>query len=286
MINRIKGETPLVDILNGERREIKIHEHGLVALVDVMPRMVPIGRTADYAIVQAARVSYGQGLKSEKEDRGLIRYLLRMSHSTPLEMVELKFHHVLPIFVARQLVRHRTASLNEVSARYTVLKDKFYVPTKEGLRAQSKTNKQGSSEESLDNLTYQEFIEYIEHDYEKYTNLVEKGVAKELARIGLPLNIYTEWYWKIDLHNFFHFSALRMDSHAQQEIRDYAWAMFALVQEVAPVACEAFIDYVFQGMRLSRLEIEAIRTGKDLQSDNNRETTEWEDKKGILGILS
>lgn len=280
-------EAPMVDVLGGDaRREIRVHEHGLIALVDVMPRLVPEGQTADFAIVQAARVSYGLGTKKISEDRTLIRYLMRHRHTSPFEMVEFKFHVVMPIFVARQWIRHRTASVNEYSARYSIVPDRFYRPSLENIRAQSTTNRQGSGG-PVDEVTAREFLAYLdrcEQAYREYERLVEKGLAREQARIGLPLNIYTEWYWKCDLHNTFHFLSLRMDSRAQQEIRDYAFAMFNLIRPIVPLACEAFLDYEFCGMRLSRLEIEALRSGQPLASDNKREREEWEEKRRRLGL--
>jgi thymidylate synthase (FAD) len=280
-----EGET--FDVMGGSSRwEVKVHEHGLVALVDVMPRLVPAGKTADFAIVQAARVSYGAGTKQVNEDRGLIRYLARHRHTTPFEMVEFKFHHVMPIFVARQWIRHRTANVNEYSARYSVVRDRFYHPSIENVRKQSTVNRQGG-DEPIDDLTAKEFCEYldkVEASYKDYERLIEKGVARELARIGLPVNVYTEWYWKIDLHNLFHFLSLRMDAHAQQEIRDFANAMFALVRPIVPVAAEAFLDYNFGGVHLTRLEVEAIRAGKPLGTENKRETAEWEEKRKKLGM--
>ncbi|MBC8108786.1 MAG: FAD-dependent thymidylate synthase [Anaerolineae bacterium] len=280
-------ETETRDLMDGAARwEIKVHDHGLVALIDVMPRLAPVGKTADYAIVQAARVSYGEGTKQVNEDRGLIRYLARHRHTTPFEMVEFKFHHVMPIFVARQWIRHRTANVNEYSARYSVVRDRFYHPTIENVRKQSTTNRQGG-EESIDEMTAKDFIQYLDDSeklYTRYEALLEKGVSRELARIALPVSVYTEWYWKIDLHNLLHFLSLRMDAHAQQEIRDYATAMFDLVRPIAPIACEAFIDYNVESMRLSRLEIEAIKSGKPLPTENKRENAEWEEKKRKLGL--
>jgi thymidylate synthase (FAD) len=280
-------EGEVYDVMGGsDRWEVKVHEHGLVALLDVMPRFAPVGKTADFAIVQAARVSYGHGTKQVNEDRGLIRYLARHRHTTPFEMVEFKFHHVMPIFVARQWIRHRTANVNEYSARYSVVKDRFYRPSLESLRQQSTTNRQGGTEQ-VDSLTADEFYKYldeVEAHYADYQKMLDKGVARELARIGLPLNVYTEWYWKIDLHNLLHFLSLRMDPHAQQEIRDFANAMFALIQPIVPIAAEAFMDYNFHSLRLSRLEIEALRTGQPLATDNKRELAEWEDKRKRLGL--
>src|SRR5689334_15981402 len=260
-IERKPFEGEVYDVMGGDARwEVKIHEHGLVALLDVMPRFAPVGKTADFAIVQAARVSYGEGTKQVNEDRGLIRYLARHRHTTPFEMVEFKFHHVMPIFVARQWIRHRTANVNEYSARYSVVKDRFYRPSVEGVRQQSKTNRQGG-EGPADVSTAEDFLRHLEQteaaQYAGYEKALEGGIARELARIGLPLSVYTEWYWKIDLHNLFHFLSLRMDPHAQQEIRDYANAMCALIQPIVPIAAEAFMDYNFHSLRLSRLEIEA-----------------------------
>lgn len=284
-IVRQPHESEVSDVMGGAARwEVKVHDHGLVALVDVMPRLVPAGKTADYAIVQAARVSYGHGTRQVQEDRGLIRYLARHRHTTPFEMVEFKFHHVMPIFVARQWIRHRTANVNEYSARYSVVPDRFYRPAVDSIRQQSTRNRQGG-EESVEAITAQEFHAYlnaVEAHYAEYERLLDKGVARELARIGLPLNIYTEWYWKCDLHNIFHFLSLRLDHHAQQEIRDYASAMFALIQPIVPVAAEAFVDYRLESLTLSRLEIEALHTGHPLASDNAREVTEWEEKKAHI----
>jgi len=286
-ITKTPPEGEVYDVMGGSGRwEIKVHEHGLVALVDVMPRFAPIGKTADFAIVQSARVSYGHGTKQVNEDRGLIRYLARHRHTTPFEMVEFKFHHVMPIFVARQWIRHRTANVNEYSARYSVVKDRFYRPSLESLRQQSVTNRQGGTDK-VDSLTADEFYKYldeVEAHYGDYQKMLDKGVARELARIGLPLNVYTEWYWKIDLHNLLHFLSLRMDPHAQREIRDFANAMFSLIQLIVPIAAEAFLDYNLHSTRLSRLEIEALRTGQPLASDNKREQAEWEEKKKQLGI--
>ncbi|WP_254509562.1 FAD-dependent thymidylate synthase [Anatilimnocola floriformis] len=285
-IEKVSREFETFDVMGGSSRwDIKVHEHGMVALVDVMPRLVPIGMTADFAIVQAARVSYGDGTKRVEEDRGLIRYLARHRHTTPFEMVEFKFHHIMPIFVARQWIRHRTANVNEYSARYSVVKDRFFRPSEDSLRQQSTTNRQGGDQQ-LDSLTTEEFYRYldsVEAHYKDYEALLNKGVARELARIGLPLNVYTEWYWKIDLHNLLHFLSLRMDPHAQKEIRDYANAMFALIQPIVPIAAEAFLDYNLHSMRLSRLEIDALRTGQPLATKNQRELSEWAAKKTQLG---
>ncbi len=286
-IREVKPETPLVDVMNGAARwELAVHDHGFIALVDAMPRLVPEGKTADFAIVQAARVSYGAGTKQVNEDRGLVRYLMRHRHTTPLEMVEFKFHMAMPIFVARQWIRHRTANVNEYSARYSIVQDRFYRPTIENIRQQSKTNRQGG-DEPVDVGTAEEFLRLLdeaEASYAKYLALTEKGVARELARAALPVSVYTEWYWKCDLHNILHFLSLRMDPHAQLEIQDYARAMYRLIQPIVPVACEAFEDYRLHDMHLTRLEIEALRTRQPLATTNKREIAEWEEKKSRLGL--
>src|SRR5205814_227022 len=187
-------------------------------------------------------------------------------------------------FIANGVVTHN--SVNEYSARYSVVKDRFYHPSLANVRKQSMTNRQGG-EEPIDESTASDFLAYLDKTeslYKDYEALMEKGVSRELARIGLPLSVYTEWYWKIDLHNLFHFLSLRMDSHAQQEIRDYANAMFALIQPIVPIAAEAFLDYNLHAARLSRLEIESLRSGQPLASENKRENAEWEEKKKQLGL--
>jgi thymidylate synthase (FAD) len=233
---------------------INVLDHGFIRVVDYMGN--------DAAIVQAARVSYGKGTKSVSEDRGLIRYLMRNGHTSPFEMCEIKLHCKMPIFVARQWVRHRTASLNEYSARYSEVPDEFYIPEPEQVRAQSKANKQGRDEELQSSLVDQ-FITDVDTtsngQYDVYEQYITEGVARELARIVLPLNTYTEWYWKIDLHNLLHFLELRCDKHAQWEIRAYANAILAIVKNWVPLTYEAFIDYRLDGSRLSRLELAYIR---------------------------
>jgi thymidylate synthase (FAD) len=285
-IRRVEPETPLRDVMDGASRlEIPVHDHGLVALVDAMPRLVPQGHTADFAIVQSARVSYGQGTKQVSEDRGLVRYLMRHRHSTPFEMVELKFHVVMPIFVARQWIRHRTANVNEYSARYSIVPDRFYRPSVEDIRQQSATNRQGG-DAPVDVGTAEQFLQLLdraEENYAEYLKLTEQGLAREIARAALPVSVYTEWYWKCDLHNLFHFLSLRMDPHAQIEIQDYARAMYRLLKPIAPVACEAFEDYRLNAMHLTGLEIESLRTGQPLASTNKREVAEWEAKRARLG---
>ncbi|MFO0827079.1 MAG: FAD-dependent thymidylate synthase [Phycisphaerales bacterium] len=285
-IRHVAPETPLVDVMQGAARwEIKVHEVGFIALVDAMPRLVPQGKTADSAIVQAARVSYGEGTKQVNEDRGLVRYLMRHRHSTPFEMIEFKFHVAMPIFVARQWIRHRTANVNEYSARYSIVQDRFYRPSIESIRSQSTTNRQGG-EAPVDVGTAEDFLRLLESAeslYPQYIGLTERGVARELARAALPVSVYTEWYWKCDLHNIFHFLSLRMDPHAQREIQDYANAMYRLIQPIVPIACEAFEDYRLNGMHLTALEIDALRTGEPLKTTNKREIVEWDAKRARLG---
>lgn len=286
----------MVDVMGGaSRHQIRIHEHGFIALVDTMPRLVPVGQTADAAIVQAARVSYGQGTKKVNEDRGLIRYLLRHRHTTPFEMLEFKFHVSMPIFVARQWIRHRTANVNEYSARYSIVQDRFYRPSVDEVRKQSACNRQGGEERFVADAaaapdearTAEEFLAFLddaEKMYTRYEALTQKGVSREMARIALPVSVYTEWYWKCNLHNVLRFLSLRMDSHAQEEIRIYADAMYALMEPIVPLTMEAFRDYEMQSLRLTRLEIEALRSGTPLASENKREQAEWEEKKKALGI--
>jgi len=296
---RSAPETPLVDIMGGSsRQQINVLDHGFIALVDCMPRLVPQGQTADAAIVQAARVSYGQGTKKLNEDRGLIRYLLRHRHTTPLEMVELKFHVCMPIFVARQWIRHRTANVNEYSARYSILPDRFYTPNLDQVRKQSKANRQGGEElfrvhdDAQELKTAQEFVNYlddVEGFYKRYLALTEQGVSREMARIGLPVNMYTEWYWKCDLHNTLRFLALRIDAHAQAEIRVFAEAMLKLIEPLVPATVEAWRDYELGGVHLSRLEAEALSRlasggSAELACDNARERAEWADKLAKLGF--
>lgn len=282
---------------NLSEKTIKCLDLGFVTLVDVMPRLVPEDRkTADFAIVQAARVSYGDGTKTVNEDRGLIRYLMRHSHSTPLEMVEFKFHMKLPIFCARQIIRHRTVSVNEYSGRYSVMKDEFYFPNLDNLRLQSKTNKQGG-DDKIEIDTAKDFLAYLDEacikSYQTYTEYLDKGVSREQARMILPLNLYTEWYWKIDLHNLFHFLGLRCDAHAQWETRVFADAILDLIKPLVPFAVEAWDDYHDHrgAMKLTRLEIDAIRKHfggsgvMKLDSDNKREQAEWIAKAARMGLV-
>ncbi len=234
--------------------QIECLNGGFVRLVDYMGN--------DAAIVQAARVSYGAGTKQVRQDRALIRYLMRHWHTSPFEMVEFKFHVKLPIFVARQWIRHRTANVNEYSGRYSILREEFYVPEPEQVRFQSPTNKQGRADQSLPAeevaAILDEIVEQQKALYQSYQRLLEKGVARELARINLPVSLYTEWYWKIDLHNLFHFLQLRMDVHAQYEIRVYANAIAEIIKPIVPMAWEAFEDYRLNARSFSANELRLL----------------------------
>lgn len=227
---------------------------GFVRLVDYMGN--------DSRIVQSARVSYGEGTKTVREDKGLIQYLLRNQHTSPFEQVVFTFHMKLPIFVARQMIRHRTARLNEISGRYSVMKDDFYLPQKEDVAFQSKNNKQGRSQEEVPSELLEKVLQQLSSDqksiYKNYEEMIADGLARELARINLPLSLYTEWYWQIDLHNLFHFLKLRMDGHAQKEIREYADVLFMIGQKVCPFAFEAFDIWLKEGQFFSKHEIVAI----------------------------
>ncbi len=235
-------------------QEIKVLDKGFVRMVDYMG--------GDQRIVQAARVSYGTGTKSYRQDRGLIHYLIKNWHTSPFEQVQITFHTKMPIFVARQWVRHRTARLNEISGRYSVMKDEFYVPSPENIRPQSENNKQGRSEERFTAEQEQEIIGLFADEqkdiYKNYEKLLELNVAREIARNNLPLSLYTEWYWQIDLHNLFHFLRLRMDPHAQYEIRVFAEAMAQCAKAVAPLAFEAFEEHILGSVSFSKAECEAL----------------------------
>ncbi len=248
----VRPSVPEADRLIGVRRPVL--SHGFVVLVDYMGN--------DAAIVQAARVSYGQGTKTVRDDRGLIRYLMRHRHTTPFEMVEFKFLVRLPIYVARQWIRHRASSTNEYSARYSIVPDEFDVPAAEDVRRQSTRNRQGR-DEALPGPVAERFrteLERVSRDaYQVYTDALQSGVARETARLVLPLAYYTQWYWKINLHNLFHFLSLRLDPHAQEEIRRYAAELAQIVRVVCPNAYEAFEEFTLNGVALSRREQRAVR---------------------------
>lgn len=233
-------------------QEIKVLDKGFVRLVDYMG--------GDQRIVQAARVSYGKGTKSYREDRGLINYLMSNAHTSPFEQVILTFHTKMPIFVARQWVRHRTARLNEISGRYSLMKDEFYLPEPDQMRGQSDNNKQARNDVIVTNADAMiaEMADDQQRLYANYTGMIEKGLAREVARCNLPLSLYTEWYWQCDLHNLFHFLWLRLDSHAQYEIRVYAEAMAECAKAVAPLAWEAFVEHQLGAVKFSQSEAQAL----------------------------
>ena len=231
-------------------------DHGFVALVDYMG--------SDEDIVRAARVSYGYGTRTRTQTRGLIRYLRRHKHTTPSEMVELKFHCSMPIFVARQWIRHRTANVNEMSGRYSLMPMLFYQPPEEQLLAQSAHNHQGRAGAPLDGglraEAFRRWREQRDGAVANYEWLNAHEVAREIARIDLPLSTYTQWYWKIDLHNLLHFLTLRVDAHAQWEIREFGRVMAGMLKRVAPLSYEAWIDYDVCGAHVSRMELDVLRS--------------------------
>lgn len=236
-------------------KSFPILDKGFVRLVDYLG--------SDQRIVQSARVSYGEGTKTYRQDKGLINYLMRNDHTSPFEQVVFTFHVKAPIFVARQWVRHRTARMNEISGRYSVMKDEVYVPSDDSIALQSEDNKQGRKDEPVDSQTASRVKELLEanakNTFDTYHELLDMGIARELSRINLPLSIYTEFYWEIDLHNLFHFLQLRLDHHAQKEIRAYAEVMLEMVRAVCPIATEAFENHRLNGRSFSGEEVEAIR---------------------------
>lgn len=236
-------------------KEYPVLDHGFVRLVDYLG--------SDDRIVQAARVSYAGGTKTYRKDKGLINYLLRNQHTSPFEQVNFTFHIKMPIFVARQWIRHRTARLNEISGRYSIMSDECYIPAGEQIALQSDDNKQGRKPEPVDPETQEKVRDILQKDqqriYQTYEELLDLGIARELARIDLPLSLYTQWYWQMDLHNLFHFLKLRMDEHAQFEIRAYAEQIFTLVKIVCPIASEAFENHILHGKSFSREELQAIQ---------------------------
>ncbi len=236
----------------------QVLDHGFVRVVDYLGN--------DGSIVQAARVSYGAGTKKARGDEGLIRYLMRHRHTTPFEMCELKLHVKLPLFVARQWIRHRTANVNEYSARYSVLDREFYIPEPEHLSAQSSANAQGRDRRLPEDEAARAIATLTadsETAYEHYIAMMSEdgqaGLARELARMNLPANIYTQWYWKMDLHNLLRFIALRADAHAQYEIRAYAGVIGGIVRRWVPMAWKAFTDYEIGGARLSAAQLVCLR---------------------------
>jgi thymidylate synthase (FAD) len=265
---------------------LPVLDHGFVRVVDYMGD--------DGAVVQAARVSYGAGTRKVHEDAGLIRYLMRHWHSTPFEMCEVKFHVKLPVFVARQWIRHRTANVNEYSARYSILDREFYIPAPEHLAAQSTVNNQGRGE-LLQGEEAQRVLDILRDDatraYDHYEDMLsqdgQKGLARELARMNLPANVYTQWYWKVDLHNLFHFLRLRADTHAQYEIRAYAEVMCDIVRDWVPLAFGAFEDYRMGGVNLSAKGVEVLKrrlAGETVTQENSGMSKgEWREFEGVWG---
>ncbi|MFV0512469.1 MAG: FAD-dependent thymidylate synthase [Jhaorihella sp.] len=260
-------------------------DHGFVRVIDYMGD--------DAAICQAARVSYGKGTKSVQNDEGLIRYLMRHWHSTPFEMCEVKFHVKLPVFVARQWIRHRTANVNEYSARYSILDREFYIPAPEHVAAQSVVNNQGRGA-ALEGEEAARVLEILKADsarcYDNYQAMIaqdgQQGLARELARMNLPANIYTQWYWKVDLHNLFHFLRLRADIHAQYEIRVYAEAICEMVADWVPFAYRAFEDYRMGAVSLSAQMMDCTRRmlrGETVtQESSGLSAREWREFQEIV----
>jgi thymidylate synthase (FAD) len=260
-------------------------DHGFVRVIDYMGD--------DAAICQAARVSYGRGTKAVSNDAGLIRYLMRHWHSTPFEMCEVKLHVKLPVFVARQWIRHRTANVNEYSARYSILDREFYIPAPEQLAAQSSVNNQGRGV-ALSGEEAARVLDYLKDDssraYDHYEAMMsdegQQGLARELARMNLPANIYTQWYWKVDLHNLFHFLRLRADTHAQYEIRVYAEAICRIVKDWVPAAYGAFEDYRLGGVQLSQKGIDCVRRmvrGEQVTRESSGMSAgEWREFEAVL----
>jgi thymidylate synthase (FAD) len=273
---------------------LPVLDHGFLRVVDYMGD--------DGAVVQAARVSYGRGTRAANEDRGLIRYLMRHRHSTPFEMCEIKFHVKLPIFVARQWIRHRTANVNEYSARYSVLDREFYLPAPEQLAAQSAINRQGRGE-VLEGAEAAEVLDLLRQDatrnYDHYLRMLNEdeegqpldpgrqGLARELARMNLTLNAYTQWYWKTDLHNLLHFLSLRADPHAQHEIRVYADAMMGVLKAWVPMVAEAFCDYRLGAATLSAQMLVVVKrmlAGESVeQGGSGLSKREWRELMELLG---
>ncbi len=274
---------------------LPVLDHGFVRVVDYMGD--------DAAVVQAARVSYGKGTKRVSEDAGLINYLMRHRHTTPFEMCEIKYHVKLPIFVARQWIRHRTANVNEYSARYSILDNEFYIPKAEQLGAQSTSNRQGRADALTgkdaarvlqilredSQMTYDHYAEMLnETDKGEVVDPERTGLARELARMNLTVNFYTQWYWKVDLHNLLHFLSLRADPHAQYEIRVYADAMLETVKRWVPLVCDAFLQYRMGGVHLSEKALQAVKrmlNGEKVdQKESGLSLREWREVMDKLGV--
>ncbi len=276
--------------------EFPVLDHGFIRVIDYMGN--------DSAIVQAARVSYGKGTKQTSQDQGLINYLLRHKHTTPFEMCEIKLHIKLPIFIARQWIRHRTASVNEYSARYSILSKEFYIPEITNLSPQSTTNKQGRQDATLSSQEAHKVLQILTEDanrcyqnYEKLMNVDEAGnvidpdsvgIARELARMNLTLNQYTQWYWKINLHNLLHFVRLRADHHAQFEIRAYANVMLDMIKAWVPYTYEAFVEHVRDCVSLSKTSVDVIKRilagEKVTQETSGIGKRQWSELMNMLDI--
>jgi thymidylate synthase (FAD) len=274
---------------------VKVLDHGFVRVIDYMGD--------DAAVVQAARVSYGKGTKQVNQDKGLIFYLMRHWHSTPFEMCEIKFHVKLPMFVARQWIRHRTANVNEYSARYSILSKEFYIPTADNLAAQSKANRQGR-DRLLTGKEAERVLHLLAEDsgrcYDHYQEMLNEdasgnvivegkdGLARELARMNLTLNYYTEWYWKTDLHNLMHFLRLRADDHAQYEIRVYAETMIDILKKWCPLTAEAFEEYRLYNTALSKTGTDVVKRlikGEKVSQETSGLTRrEWDELAQALNI--
>ncbi|WP_445436426.1 FAD-dependent thymidylate synthase [Candidatus Borreliella tachyglossi] len=244
-------------------KEYKVLDKGFLRLIDYMG--------SDDRIVSAARVSY-RDCKTMRNNAGLIDYLIRNEHTSPLEQVVFTFHVKAPIFVARQWMRHRTSRINEVSGRYSVMREEFYNPLKRDVKKQAATNKQGRGDEDIDANVVEALLkdldESYKHSYNIYKNMIDSDVSREIARIGLPLSLYTEWYWQIDLNNLFRFVKLRISSHAQKEIRDYVNVILGIVELVVPLATSSFRKHILEGVILSREEVVALREALDLSRLN------------------
>ncbi len=294
---RAEGRSTLRDVSPGVEAllytPLPVLDHGFVRVVDYMG--------TDSAIVQAARVSYGKGTKKVNEDAGLINYLLRHRHTTPFEMCEIKFHIKLPIFIARQWIRHRTANVNEYSGRYSIMDKEFYIPAPEQLASQSRLNHQGRGD-VLEGAEAQRVLQLLRQDatqvyghYEEMLNMDadekildenKSGLARELARMNLSLNYYTQWYWKIDLHNLLHFLSLRADSHAQYEIRVYAEAMLEVLKAWVPITYAAFMDYRVGGASFSAKGLAIVKrmiAGEQVsQEESGMSKGEWREFMAVL----
>ena len=255
---------------------VKVHDDGFVHLVDWMPR-----DDLDEAVVQAARVSYADGTTKSRNTDGLIRFLLRHWHTTPFEMITFKFHIKMPIFVARQHMRHRTASINEMSARYSVVPEEYYEPDR--YRGQHQVNRQASSGPiELSERLASRVVQVKDDAFDVYRDMLAEGCSRELARCHLPQSTYTEFYWQMNMHNLMHFLHLRLEEGAQKEIRDYAQAIYDLVSPLAPLCFRAFKDFRQDAIHLTGPEIRNLRDGTPIESKGER--GEWEAKKNLLGI--